>query len=284
MYIFVLPAAIMFLIFWIFPIIQLFGYSVTDFNGVNTNYNFVGFQNFQTIFKEGTLPTAVKNTLLYTVFMAVISNVLALLLSFVLNAKIRLRGFYRSAAYLPTLFSAIVVGFIWTYVYMPDSGLIASIMKLIGLDGSNFNVLGNYNTALFGIAIVEIWKTIGTSIIIYLAGLQGVDETLLEAGRIDGGNEWQIIRNIQIPLLSPSITINVVLSVINGLKAFDYSFIMTNGGPGKSTNTLMYVIYKMAFIEQTFGKAASFSVVSFFIIIIITAFMVFYMNKREVEL
>lgn len=120
--------------------------------------------------------------------------------------------------------------------------------------------------------------------IIYLAGLQTVDESLLEAGRIDGCTEWQLIRKVKLPLISSTITINVILNVIAGLKAFDYSFIMTNGGPGKSTKTLMFQIYEMAFDDQKMGRASAFSVMSFLIIIAITVFMLYFLNKREVEL
>lgn len=284
MFLFAIPALLLFITFWIFPILQLFAYSVTDFNGIDFNFNFVGISNYQKIFNDGSLVNSITNTLKYTVVLVVVGNVIALSLALALNAKIRGLGFYRSAAYLPTLLSAIVVGFIWSYVYMPDKGMIASILNLIGMDGSNFNILGKYSSALYGISIVDLWKNVGSFTIIYLAGLQTIDENLLEAGRIDGCHEWNLIRRIKIPLLSPAITINVILSVISGLKAYDYAFIMTNGGPGKSTNTLMFSIYKYAFIEQKFGKASAFSVISFFVIVFITIIMLFFMNRREVEL
>lgn len=284
MYTFVIPALMLFLIFWIFPVFQLFFYSVTNFNGVNYNYNFVGFKNYIQLFKEGTLINSIKNTLIYTLLIVFGTNIIGLIIAMVLNTKLKGKTFFRTSSYIPALFSAIVVGFIWSYVYMPDTGMIASLLNLIGFDGSKFNILGNFKTALYGIAIVEIWKSFGTTMIIYLAGLQTVDESLLEAGRIDGCTEWQLIHKIKLPLISSTITINVILSVIAGLKAFDYAFIMTNGGPGKSTNTLMFTIYKIAFTDQMMGKASAFSVVSFFVIILITIMMLIFMNKREVEL
>jgi raffinose/stachyose/melibiose transport system permease protein len=284
MYVFIVPALLLFLIFWIFPVLQLFYYSITNFNGINYNYNFVGLRNFATIFKDGTLVNSIKNTLLYTLIIVVVSNLLGLVMAMALNLKIKGKTFFRTTAFIPTLFSAIVVGFIWSYIYMPESGMIANLMNLIGLDGDKFNVLGNFKQALYGISFVEIWKGFGTTMIIYLAGLQTIDESLLEAGKIDGCTEGQLIRKVKLPLISATITINVILSVISGLKAFDYAFIMTNGGPGKSTNTLMFTIYKYAFTDQMMGKASAFSVVSFFIITTITIFMLMFMNKREVEL
>lgn len=284
MYVFVIPALTLFLVFWIFPLFQMFFYSVTNFNGVNYHFQFVGFKNFITLFKEGTLINSIKNTLIYTVLIVLGTNLLGLIIAMALNVKIKGKTFFRTSSYIPALFSAIVVGFIWSYVYMPDTGMISSFLNLIGLDGSKFNILGDFNLALYSIAIVEIWKSFGTTMIIYLAGLQTVDESLLEAGRIDGCTEWQLIHRIKLPLISSTITINVILSVIAGLKAFDYAFIMTNGGPGKSTNTLMFTIYKIAFTDQMMGKASAFSVVSFLVIILITIIMLIFMNKREVEL
>ncbi len=284
MYLFVVPALALFLTFWVIPVFQLFYYSVTNFNGIDYHYKFVGLQNYVTLFKEGTLVNSIKNTLVYAIIIVAGSNLLGLALALALNVKTRGKGLFRTAAYIPALFSAIVTGFIWSYVYMPESGMIATLMNLVGLEGSTFNVLGNFKTALFAIAAVEMWKGFGSTMIIYLAGLQTIDDSLIEAGKIDGCTEWQLIRNVKLPLISATVTINVILSVIGGLKAFDYAFLMTNGGPGKSTNTLMFTIYRIAFNDQMMGKASAFSVVAFIVIILITIFMLIFMNKREVEL
>lgn len=165
---------------------------------------------------------------------------------------------------------------------MPDYGLISSFLDKLGI-ANELNFLGDYSTALYSIIFVEIWKTIGTTMIIFLAGLQTVPTDLLEAGRMDGCGSWRLLRHVKIPLLATAITINVTLSLINGLKAFDFPFIMTNGGPGTATNTLIYTIYKMAFTEQLFGKASALGVISFAVIIVITAVFVLKMNKREVS-
>lgn len=283
MYFFVLPALIFYLLFWIVPILKLFQYSFTDYNGYVQNFGYVGFDNFKTLFHEELLGLSIKNTLIYTFFTVVIGNLIALALAFLLNANIRAKGLYRSAFYIPTLFSAIVVGFIWSYIYMPDEGMIASVLHKLGITGIDTNFLGNYDKALYSIIAVDVWKNIGTSTIIFLAGLQTVPHDLLEAGRIDGAGRWKLVRFIKIPMLATSITVNVTLSVINGLKAFDYPFIMTNGGPGTSTNTIIYTIYKMAFTDQQFGKASALGIIAFALIIVITAVFVLTLNKREVQ-
>lgn len=285
MYFFVIPALAMFLVFWIFPVLQLFYYSVTNFNGINFNdMKYVGLSNYKTLIQNGTLLRAVKNTLLYTGIIVIGTNVLGLAVAMALNVNIRGKAFFRTCSFCPALFSAVVVGFIWSYVYMPGSGMVAALLNLIGLDGASFNILGNYKTALYGISVVDIWKGFGTTMLIYLAGLQTVDEGLIEAGKIDGCSDWQLFRKIKLPLISSTITINVILNIIAGLKAFDYPFMMTNGGPGTSTNTLMYVVFKIGFNERRMGMASALSVVSFFVIILITICMLYIMNKREVEL
>jgi raffinose/stachyose/melibiose transport system permease protein len=205
-------------------------------------------------------------------------------MAMLLNTRIHAKAFFRTCAYIPALFSAVVVGFIWSYVYMPKSGMLASIIDGLGGNGDSVNLLGNYKTALLAICFIEIWKSFGTTMIIYLAGLQTVDESLLEAGRIDGCTEWQLFRLVKLPLISSTITINIVLGVISGLKAFDYAFIMTNGGPGESTKTLMFQVYQIAFSDQKMGRASAFSVVSFLLILAITMGMLTFLNKREVEL
>jgi raffinose/stachyose/melibiose transport system permease protein len=284
LYLYMLPALVPFLIFWIFPVLQLFYYSFTNFNGIDMNYKYVGFSNYLRILNDGTMGNSIRNTLIYTLFVVIITNLLSMAVALLLNEKIFAKGFFRTAIFLPALFSAIVVGFIWSYIYMPQNGLVAQLITKLGGAGAGFNILGNYKTALYGIAAVEIWKSFGTTMIIYLAGLQTVDESLIEAAEIDGCTKPQTTRYIKLPLISATITINVVLSVIGGLKAFDYAFIMTNGGPGRSTNTLMFSVYRLAFNEQMMGRSSALSVVAFFCITLVTILLLIYMNKREVEL
>ncbi len=283
MYFFAIPALIFYVVLWIFPILRLFQYSITDYNGFSQEYNYIGFDNFKDLLNGDVLGVSLTNTLVYTLITVVFGNLIGLALALLLNMKIRGKGFYRSLAYIPTLFSAIVVGFLWSYVYMPDYGLISTFLDKIGINNENLNFLGNYSSALYAIIFVEIWKNIGTTMIIFLAGLQTVPNDLLEAGKMDGCGPWRLLQHVKIPLLATAITINVTLSLINGLKAFDFPFIMTNGGPGTATNTLIFSIYKMAFTEQLFGKASALGVISFAVIIAITAIFVVRMNKREVS-
>ena len=127
MYVFLIPALAFFLVLWVYPVLQLFYYSVTDFNGINYDFDFVGMKNFIKIFENGTLVNSIKNTLTYAVVVVFLSNVVGLSIAMALNTRIRFKGIFRTCAYFPALFSAIVVGFIWSYVYMPSAGMIASL-------------------------------------------------------------------------------------------------------------------------------------------------------------
>jgi len=280
---FLVPALVVYLTFWIVPVILTFYYSLTNSNGFDNQYRYVGFQNYVYLFKDGTLVNAMKNTLIYTIGSVIISNALALALALALNAKLKLSGLYRTFSYVPTLFSTIVVGFIWGFIYLPDYGLLSSLFSAVGLDQLELNLLGNASTALWATMAVDVWKGFGGTMIIYLAGLQSVPVELEEAGRIDGANGWQLIRRIKLPLLAAAVTINMTLGLVNGLKQFDYIYTMTQGGPGKSTRTLMFEMFRMAFAESLFGKAAALGVISFVVISAATMLFVKFLRAREVS-
>jgi raffinose/stachyose/melibiose transport system permease protein len=283
-YLFAIPALLVYLIFWIIPTAMTFFYSMTNWTGLGKSYEFIGLKNLEYLLRDGTLLNSLKVTLLYCAFTLVVGNIYALVVALILNMELRLRNVYRVVFYLPSLLSTVVVGYIWGYVYIPHYGMIAQFLKLIGLSTFDPNLLGNTHTALYAVSIVEIWKASGGTIIIYLAGLQTIPYEIEEAARIDGCSRWQLFWRIRFPLLSTAITINLVLSVIFGLKAFDYMYLMTKGGPGKATSTLMFTVYNMAFVENLFGKASALGIISFLVILVATAFTLKFLRSREVEI
>ena len=248
---FIVPALLMYVTFWILPVLMSFFYGVTNWSGMG-EYKFIGLNNFKYLLKDGTMFNSMKNTVIYAVFVVTYGNIQALTLALILNKKLKAKGFFRTVFYLPALFSTIVVAFLWSYVYAPYYGMISEIFNKLGLDIVP-NLLGQKGTSLLASAFVETWKTSGTMTIIYLAGLQNISEEVIESAKIDGCTGWQAIRFVKIPMLSNTITINVMLGLIGGFKSFDYVFALTGGGPGNSSSTLMYSIYKMAFVESQFG-------------------------------
>lgn len=278
---FLLPALLFYVVFWISPVLMSFFYGLTNWSGMG-EYDFVGLKNFKYLIKEGTLTNSMKNTIIYAVFVVAWGNLQALALAMILNMKLKAKGVFRTVFYLPALFSTIVVAFLWSYVYAPYYGMISEVLKALGSTAVP-NLLGTKATALLAVAFVETWKTSGTMTIIYLAGLQGIDEDIIEAARIDGCNAWQTTRRVRIPMLANTITINVMLGLIGGFKSFDYVFALTGGGPGSSSSTLMYSIYKMAFVEGQFGKAEALAAVAFVFILIISVIVLLFMKRKEIE-
>ena len=268
LFLFIVPALVFYLVFWISPVLMSFFYGLTNWSGLG-DYDFVGLDNFKFLIKEGTLFNSMRNTIIYAVIVVVWGNLQALALALLLNMKLKARGAFRTIFYIPALFSTIVVAFIWSYVYAPYYGMLYEVLGKVGI-GENLNLLGSTSTALIAVAFVETWKTSGTMTIIYLAGLQNIPEEVMESARIDGCSAWQSTIRVKIPMLANTITINVMLGLINGFKSFDYVFALTGGGPGTSSSTLMYSIYKMAFMEGQFGKAEALAAVAFIFILAIS--------------
>ena len=281
LFLFIVPALVFYLIFWISPVLMSFFYGLTNWSGLG-DYDFVGLDNFKFLIKEGTLFNSMRNTIIYAVIVVVWGNLQALALALLLNMKLKARGAFRTIFYIPALFSTIVVAFIWSYVYAPYYGMLYEVLGKVGI-GENLNLLGSTSTALIAVAFVETWKTSGTMTIIYLAGLQNIPEEVMESARIDGCSAWQSTIRVKIPMLANTITINVMLGLINGFKSFDYVFALTGGGPGTSSSTLMYSIYKMAFMEGQFGKAEALAAVAFIFILAISVVTLLIMKRKEIE-
>ena len=281
LFLFIVPALVFYLIFWISPVLMSFFYGLTNWSGLG-DYDFVGLDNFKFLIKEGTLFNSMRNTIIYAVIVVVWGNLQALALALLLNMKLKARGAFRTIFYIPALFSTIVVAFIWSYVYAPYYGMLYEVLGKVGI-GENLNLLGSTSTALIAVAFVETWKTSGTMTIIYLAGLQNIPEEVMESARIDGCSAWQLTIRVKIPMLANTITINVMLGLINGFKSFDYVFALTGGGPGTSSSTLMYSIYKMAFMEGQFGKAEALAAVAFIFILAISVVTLLIMKRKEIE-
>jgi ABC-type sugar transport system permease subunit len=282
LYLFLLPAALLYICFWVIPVLLSFYYGFTNWSGVGS-YDFIGIKNFVILIKQRIFQTTLGNTLIYAGFSVIYGNILALTLALLLDMKLKLQKFYRTVFYLPTLFSTVVVGFIWGYVYAPYNGMIYGLFSLVGLAKYAPNFLANKSTALIAVAFVEKWKTVGTLTIIYLAGLQGIPEEVIESGKMDGCTGFGIIRHIKIPLLFNTITVNVILALISGLKVFDYVFLMTGGGPGDATNTLMLSVYKLAFVNNQYGMAEALAAMAFLFILIVTLIVLKFMNRKEIE-
>ena len=281
---FIAPALILYVLFIIVPTVSSVYYSFTSWDGISPDVKFIGLANYKEIFTSARFGNALKNTIILTIFISVLENAFALALA-VLVDNIRWgKNFFRSAFYIPVLISGIVSGFIWKIMYNYNFGAINSILTQIGLGDFRQDWLGNTSLTLIMIGVVLVWKGAGYYMIIYLASLQSVSTDVIEAAEIDGASPWQRFRMITIPLISGAFTINFTLSLINGLKVFDQINVMTDGGPGFTSETLVYLLYKVGFTEGRQGFGPAVGIMLLFIIIILNTIQQKFLRSREVQL
>ena len=283
-FVMLLPALIVFGVFYILPNISGFYFAMTDWNITRIdNIVFIGFDNFIRLFKEDFFITSIKNVFLFTIISGIIKNIVGFILALFLNRNFNGKYFFRTVFFLPCVLSALVVGYIFSFMMNPTIGIIDGFLTHIGLTGMAQDWLGNARIAMYSISAVDIWMWTGMCIVIYMAGLQAIPAELKESSKIDGANAFQTFRHVTLPLMVPSININIVLSIISGLKVFDLVYILTSGGPGFSTEVLSTVMYK-ATSTGKLGYGAAIGVVSFIIIAAITLPTLKVLRRNEVEL
>ncbi len=280
---FVVPALTMYTSFVIVPAISSIYLAFTSYDGITeASMRFVGFDNFVNIFGSARFHSATLNTVIIAASFTVLVNVIALALAVAVD-KVRWgKNIFRSGFYLPVLISGIIAGFIWRIMFNYSFGVINYVLNLIGFGSIKF--IDTMPNALLSIIFVLLWKNAGYYMIIYLAALQSISTDLLEAAAIDGANSRQTFRHITIPMLAGSFTINLTLALINGLKIYDEIAILTDGGPGFSTETITYMVYKVAFGEMRQGYGTAMAVVLFLIILVFGGFQSTMLRKREVQL
>ena len=281
---FIAPALILYVLFIIVPTVSSVYYSFTSWDGISPDVKFIGLANYKEIFTSARFGNALKNTIILTIFISILENAFALGLAVLVDNVRWGKNFFRSAFYIPVLISGIVSGFIWKIMYNYNFGAINSILTQIGLGNFKQDGLGNTSLTLIMIGVVLVWKGAGYYMIIYLASLQSVSTDVIEAAEIDGASPWQRFRMITIPLISGAFTINFTLSLINGLKVFDQINVMTDGGPGFTSETLVYLLYKVGFTEGRQGFGTAVGIMLLFIIIILNTIQQKFLRSREVQL
>lgn len=281
---FIAPAFLFFTLFIIVPTIASVYYSFTSWDGLNPVVKFVGLANYKEIFTSARFGNALRNTVILTAFISILENSMALILALIVDNVKWGKNFFRSAFYVPVLISGIVSGFIWKIMYNYNFGAINSIFRSIGMGEACQDWLGNAKLALIMVGVVLIWKGAGYYMIIYLASLQSVPTDVVEAAAIDGASPIQRFKAITLPLISGAFTINLTLSLINGLKVFDQISVMTDGGPGFTTETIVYLLYKVGFNEGRQGFGTAVGIVLLFIILILNAVQQSILKRREVQL
>ncbi|MGO4272126.1 carbohydrate ABC transporter permease, partial [Paenibacillus sp. TAF58] len=257
--------------------------SFTSWDGISNDIRYIGLDNFVEMWHSDRVHNALKNTLILSIVLVVLENVVALALAMLVDQVKWFRNLFRSVFYLPVLLSGIVLGFVWTIILNYNFGVLTQMLDKLKLSSLKLDWLGNPDYALIAIIIFTVWKASGYYMIIYLAGLQGIPPELSEAASIDGANRWQQFRHITFPLLAGAFTVCMMLSMIGSLKIFDQIAVMTDGGPGFSTETLTYIIYKVGFGELRQGYGTALSLVLFILIMIVSVIQIKVLRKREVQ-
>jgi raffinose/stachyose/melibiose transport system permease protein len=277
---FTVPALALFTFVVLVPSARGMYYAVTDWDGLDPNFSFIGLRNFTDMLHDPDALQAVWHTLVIAVAITVIQNGIGLLLALGVNSMIKTRNFLRVLLFAPAVVTPIVTAYLWRNLLGPD-GAVNSFLGAVGLGSWRQDWLGDPQLALWMIVLVIVWQFAGYSMVIFLAGLQSIPREIYEAAAIDGTGSlrrfWSVVR----PLLAPAITINLMLSIIGGIKLFDQVYALTGGGPGHATDTISTLIYKDAFTLGEFGYSIALAVVLTVIVAIASAGQYAVLSRNE---
>jgi len=274
-WVFAAPALLVYFVFLVYPAVSSLWFSFTDWDGLDPDFAFIGLQNFTDMLSDEDALGAVWHTVLIAVAITVIQNGIGLVLALGVNSMIKTRNFLRVLLFAPAVVTPIVTAYLWRNLLGPDG----AVNAVLGPWGKDW--LGDPDLALWMIVVVVVWQFAGYSMVIFLAGLQSIPREIYEAAAIDGTGAvrrfWSIVR----PLLAPAITINLMLSIIGGIKLFDQVYALTGGGPGHATDTISTLIYKDAFTLGEFGYSIALAVVLTAIVAIVSAGQYTVLSRNE---
>ncbi len=256
-YLFLAPTMILFGIFTVLAVIYAFYLSFHEWNILEPAKPFVGLDNYSRLVGDERFGGAIVNTLYYTAASVPLTMGIGLLVALLLNNQIRARGFFRTLFYLPVVTPLVIAAIIWKWVYNGDFGLLNYYLIQVGIIDEPLLWLADPNLAMPAVIITSVWKSVGFSMVVYLAGLQSIPEDYYDAAKIDGAVGWQRLKDITIPLLSSTTLFLAVVSVLGAFQVFTEIFIMTNGGPLGRTTTIVYHIYQTAFKFFDMGYASA---------------------------
>ncbi|WP_353827693.1 carbohydrate ABC transporter permease [Agromyces sp. SYSU T0242] len=277
---FLAPAAIIYLVVIIYPLIASVRLSLTDSPAGGAG-EFVGLDNFVQMFNDQDVIDAMWRSIAFAVVVCIFQNGIALAIARAFYSRPRQQRVYSVLVLLPMLISPVMAAFIWSAFYSPD-GVINTVLSNVGLDGLTRIWLGDPDIALWAIAVVNIWMFIGFSAAIFYAGYMNMPSDLLEAARIDGAGGLRRFWSIEWPLLAPSLTVNVTLSLIGSLKVFEFPLVMTNGGPAESTTTLTMLIYEKIFGGQgLFSYGVTIAVLLLVVVVVLSGIVNTVLRRRE---
>jgi len=280
-----MPALALYAILFIFPLIAGLYSSMTDWTMGKAEARFIGLGNFAFILNDPELLGSIRNTFLYTIIVVVFKNLLGFFLAVAVNIdigrRVKVNDFFRTVFYLPAVLSTIVIGVVFTRILHPD-GLLNNVLSSVGLSSLASDWLVNTKIVMISIAGVSVWQWVGYHMAIYLAGMQGISHDYYEAAMIDGASSSKRLAKITVPLLMPTITINVILSLIGGLKGFSEVYALTGGGPGHASQVLTTEVLAK-FGEGRWGLGTALNTLLLALVAVICVPLLTQMRKQEVE-
>ncbi|WP_079710049.1 carbohydrate ABC transporter permease [Paraliobacillus ryukyuensis] len=268
---YLLPALLILVTFNIYPIVKSFLMSFyTDYDFFKNIINERGFSNFIELFQDPNFIQALQNTVIFVIGVVPISIILSLAIAILLNSKIKFSGLFRTIYFLPFVTSVVAVAIVWSWIFHSDYGLLNYFLGWFGVDPIDW--LTDPTFAMPALIILSIWKGLGFNIIIFLAGLQSVNEQYYLAAKVDGASAWHRFKSVTLPLLSPTMFFVSIISIINAFKVFDEIFALFNGkpGPANSALTVVYYVYQKFYEEWEFGLASAAAFVLFIIVFLFT--------------
>lgn len=266
---FVVPALIPLVVFWIYPIIRSLFISFTNWDYMSPTYDFVFLDNFIALFKDVRFYDALLNTLIFTLGTLIPTLVGGLLLALLLQKHFRGSGIYKFILFSPWITPTVAISIVWVWIFDPDTGIANAVLNFFHMPGLKW--IESSDTALLAVIIVTVWKSLGYAMIFYLSALEKVPSELYEACGLDGARKWQRFRDITIPSISPTTFFLMIITMVNSLQAYDQIQILTQGGPSGSTRTLLYMYYQLGFEEFDMGQATAVAMVMIVITVLLSA-------------
>lgn len=266
---FVLPALILFVAFFIYPIFNAINNSSTSWNGISKHMTYIGLDNYEMAFKDQAFWKSVRNNVYFILFSCLIQVPLIVFFSLLIANVKKLKGLYKTAVFMPSIMSTAVIGILWGFIYNPDFGLMNQVLGIFGIPPVYW--LSDKNWAMLSILMTNAWQWTGFYIVMVLAAILAIPRELDEAAAIDGASGIQRAIRITLPLIMPIISVVVMLSVAGAMKAADIVLVMTKGGPAGSTDVMATYMIRYAITSFRHGFGNAIAVLIFAFTIIITA-------------
>ena len=278
-FIYVLPNLLLYSLLSIVPIVLGLYYSFTDWNGTGKNYDYVGFSNYVKIITDRRFQKAVLFNIRYAAMLIVCVMLISVILALLLNSKIRGQGFFRAVYFFPACVSMLTIGLIFNYIFFQG---IPSIGDSLGIEALQKNILSGRKTAIYGILITNVWKSVAIPTVLVLSALQTIPAEIMEAATVDGANGRQRFFYITLRYILPILSIIFVLVLKEGLMIYDYIMAMTSGGPAGATESITLSIYRIGFEDMKFGYAISQAMIVAAIIAVISIMQIRFTDKRKI--